>query len=167
MINFFVRMLLQADSIFAERPGERPLRDRLTETADLSIEVLELTRPGRGSSLLPVDLNSTNDLLDGIVGLLDDTLNTTENVTGIPNQVLGTCMHVTLLLFHTLSLPLSLSVSLLLSLSPSASLSPSFSPSLPLSLSVSLLLSLSPSASLSPSSSLYIIVTSQGAPTCK
>ena len=63
------------------------MRDRLVDTADLASQVLELTAPGQGGSLLPVDLNSTNSLIDGIVSLLDETLNTTENVTDIPSQV--------------------------------------------------------------------------------
>ena len=67
--------------------GDRPLRDRLAETAELANQIFELTVPGRGASLLPVDLNSTNAVIDGIVSLLDATLDTTENVTDIPNQV--------------------------------------------------------------------------------
>lgn len=61
--------------------------EKLSETAELASQVLALTTPGRGASLLPVDLNSTNALIDGIVSLLDQTLDTTENVTDIPNQV--------------------------------------------------------------------------------
>ena len=67
--------------------GDRPLRDRLTDTAELASQVLDLTALGRGASLLPVDLNSTNALIDGIVSLLDATLDTTENVTNLPRQV--------------------------------------------------------------------------------
>ena len=77
----------QADSIFNEPMGERPLRDRLMDTAELTNQVLELTAPGRGASLLPVDLNSTNAVIDGIVDLLDATLDTTENVTDLSDQV--------------------------------------------------------------------------------
>lgn len=36
-------------------------------------------------SLLPVDLNSSIALIDGIVGLLDATLDTTGNVTDLPD----------------------------------------------------------------------------------
>lgn len=68
--------------------GDRPLRDRLADTAELASQVLELTAPGLGASLLPVDLNSTNSLIDGIVSLLDETLDTTENVTDLPDQVI-------------------------------------------------------------------------------
>ena len=80
-------MCFQADSVFNEQLGGRPLRDRLADTAELANQVLELTAPGRGASLLPVDLNSTNALIDGIVSLLDATLDTTENVTDLPDQV--------------------------------------------------------------------------------
>lgn len=63
------------------------MEDRLADTAELAGQVLEFTVPGQGASLLPVDLNSTNALIDGIVSLLDQTLDTTENITDIPNQV--------------------------------------------------------------------------------
>ena len=90
-MHIYVKLNLcfQADSIFNERPGDRPLRDRLADTAELASQVLELTAPGGGVSLLPVDLNSTNALIDGIVSLLDATLDTTENVTDLPDQVYG------------------------------------------------------------------------------
>ena len=81
----------------------------MTDTAELASQVLELTAPRHGASLLPVDLNSTNALIDGIVSLLDETLNTTENVTGIPSQV-----------YKHFSLSLSLSISIGLSISFSA-----------------------------------------------
>ena len=88
MLIFTVKPLcFQADSVFNEPLGDRPLRDRLTDTAELASQVLELTAPGGGASLLPVDLNSTNSLIDGIVSLLGETLDTTENVTDLPDQV--------------------------------------------------------------------------------
>ena len=86
--NFIIEQLsFQADAVFNEPLGDRPLRERLADTAELASQILELTAPGLGASLLPVDLNSTNSLIDGIVSLLNETLDTTENVTGLPDQV--------------------------------------------------------------------------------
>ena len=87
--TFIIEQLsFQADAVFNEPLGDRPLRERLADTAELAGQILELTAPGLGVSLLPVDLNSTNSLIDGIVSLLDETLDTTENVTDLPDQVL-------------------------------------------------------------------------------
>ena len=49
--------------------------------------------PQQGQSLLPVDLNSTNQIIMGVVGLLEGSLDPNENVTSVPDQVERDLIH--------------------------------------------------------------------------
>ena len=64
-----------------------PLRDRLMSAADVTADILTLTRQNSGFSLLPTDLNSTNRVLAGVIELLEDTLESDENTTDLSNSV--------------------------------------------------------------------------------
>lgn len=63
-----------------------PLRDRLMLASDVTADVLSLTESSGSFSLLPSDLNSTNRVLGGVIGLLEETLTSDENTTGISNS---------------------------------------------------------------------------------
>ena len=54
--------------------------------SDITSEVLSLTESSGSFSLLPSDLNSTNRVLDGVIGLLEETLSSDENTTDLSNS---------------------------------------------------------------------------------
>ncbi len=61
--------------------------DRLEETSSLTDDILDLTEPQQGVSVLPEDLDAVNFVIDEVVGLLEETLTTDDNITEIPDQV--------------------------------------------------------------------------------
>lgn len=67
--------------------GGRDLNDRLNETAGIMRDLLQLIQPRKGLSHLPGDLNTTNAITSGVLALLEDSLQTENSVTAIPNQV--------------------------------------------------------------------------------
>ena len=70
---------LQAESAFAA--DGRDLQTRLRDSELVTSDIRGFTGPRTGASLLPADLNTTNLILSGIVGLLEESLSTTENIT--------------------------------------------------------------------------------------
>lgn len=54
---------------------------------DVTSDLLSLTMRDDGFSLLPSDLNSTNQVLAGVIGLLEETLDSNENTTDISLSV--------------------------------------------------------------------------------
>ena len=64
-----------------------PLRNRLMSASNVTMDVLSLTSEARDFSLLPTDLNSTNQVLAGVIGLLEESLESTENTTDLSNTV--------------------------------------------------------------------------------
>lgn len=77
---------LQAEDIFAQGDSES-LRDRLMSASDITSDVLALTESSAGVfSLLPSDLNSTNRVLGGVIGLLEESLGSDENTTDLSNS---------------------------------------------------------------------------------
>lgn len=80
---------IQAEEIFDNR--DEGLEERLNRTAAITEELLTTSIPIDGQSHLPADLNSTNIILAGVVGLLEDTLSPENNVTHFRSQV---CMGI-------------------------------------------------------------------------
>lgn len=76
----------QAKDIFARRDSDS-LRDRLTSASDVTGDILSLTGGASSFSLLPTDLNSTNRVLGGVIDLLEESLDSSENTTDLSNTV--------------------------------------------------------------------------------
>ena len=55
--------------------------------SDVTEEIKSLTSERRGFSLLPTDLNSTNRVLGGVIDLLEESLDSSENTTDLSNSV--------------------------------------------------------------------------------
>ena len=70
--------------------GNLSLLEHLEETSILTKEVLGLTAPQVGQSLLPVDLDTVNFVINDVIGLLEVSLDSHENITHVPNQVKST-----------------------------------------------------------------------------
>ncbi len=61
--------------------------DQLQQTASLTEDIRDLTQSERDTSVLPDDLDTVNFVFDQVIGLLEETLTTDENITEIPGQV--------------------------------------------------------------------------------
>ena len=54
---------------------------------DVTDDIVSLTNSSNSFSLLPTDLNSTNQVLAVVIGLLEESLDSSENTTDLSNSV--------------------------------------------------------------------------------
>ena len=67
-----------------------PFGERLDTLRELTGEIRGLTAPGNSYSILPSDLNTTNLVIDLVVELLENNLNSTEDTL----ELLTVCVYV-------------------------------------------------------------------------
>ena len=77
--------IIQATSIFRQR--SMALRERLMAAQNITGDILSLIRQRQGLSLLPTELNSTNSVLTGVIGLLEESLESSEDTGDLSNTV--------------------------------------------------------------------------------
>lgn len=65
---------------------EADLENQLEQTSNITANLIEATMPLDGLSLLPGDLNSTNQIIVGVLELLESTIED-DNITDVAPQV--------------------------------------------------------------------------------